>query len=366
MKILFVLEHYYPYIGGAETLFIQLAEALAARGWRVTVVTTRFNPRLAESENRFGVEIIRVNCRNRFLFSFLSLPAVLRAAKQADFIHTTTYNAALPAWVAAKLRRKVVVVTFHELWGRLWFRLPFLGWPARIAFFSFEKLLLWLPFDHYVAVSDFTRNALRAAGIPEKKIRKIYNGLDYAKFAAVERSVPPIFTFTYFGRLGVSKGLDLLLPAASRFLDSAEERRFRLIIPRRPAAMYERVTAWKERLDHLIKDRVELLHELPEAELWPTIASSSCVVIPSYSEGFCFVAAEAVALGLPIISSGQGALVETVGGQYVEMEAITVDALVKALESAQREEYAYKTPPSFSLADSVREYVLFYQQLGAG
>jgi len=32
MKILFVLDNYYPYIGGAETLFRKLAEELSKRG----------------------------------------------------------------------------------------------------------------------------------------------------------------------------------------------------------------------------------------------------------------------------------------------------------------------------------------------
>ncbi|PHI20316.1 hypothetical protein CEQ90_09015 [Lewinellaceae bacterium SD302] len=362
MNILFVLEHYHPYIGGAETLFRDLTVRLAKLGHDITVVTTRFDNKLAKEENYRGVRVVRVNCRNRFLFSLLSLPRVWREAGKADLIHTTTYNAALPAWLAAKLRGERIIVTFHEVWAGLWKRLPFISNLAAAAYYLFEQLLLRLPFDRYVAVSDFTRRELIANGIPAEKVVNIYNGLDYAEFAEYDHQPPEQFTFTYYGRLGISKGLDLLLPAARDFFLLHPNSRLRLIIPRQPAGMYARVRELIEELE--IEKQVELLHELPWRELLGKVATSSCVVIPSYSEGFCFVAAEAVALGVPIVSSGQGALVETVGGRFVEMEEMAVAALTQALERAFIKDYDYREPPSFPLADSIEAYLPLYGSIG--
>ncbi|RME91864.1 MAG: hypothetical protein D6772_17720, partial [Bacteroidetes bacterium] len=127
MKMLFVLEHYHPYLGGAEKLFRQVAEGLAAEGHTVEVITTRHQARLAREEVIAGVRIRRVHCYNRFLFTFFSLPVIWRAAKDTDLIHTTTYNAAFPAWLVGRLRRKSVLITFHEYWGKLWFSLPYLS-----------------------------------------------------------------------------------------------------------------------------------------------------------------------------------------------------------------------------------------------
>lgn len=362
MSILFVLEHYHPYIGGAETLFRDLTVRLAAMGYRITVVTTRYNQDLAPAEDYKGVRVIRVNCRNRFLFSFLSLPRVLAEAGQADVIHTTTYNAALPAWLAGKLRRKPVIVTFHEVWGVLWKRLPFLSRPAAVAFYLFEQLLLRLPFSRYVAVSGFTRKALIANGIPAEKIMRIYNGLDYEEFAAYEHQPPANFTFTYFGRLGVSKGLDLLLPAARDFFEKHPSSQLRLIVPKQPAGMWQRIQELIAELG--IEKNTVLLHELPWQELLGKVVTSSCVAIPSYSEGFCFVAAEAVALGVPIISSGQGALVETVGGRFIEMETMSSESLYLALERAFADCFSYREPPVFPLEESVEAYLPLYEEVG--
>ncbi|MCB0568818.1 MAG: glycosyltransferase family 4 protein, partial [Phaeodactylibacter sp.] len=142
MSILFVLEHFYPYIGGAERLFWELATALAREGYRVGVVTTRFRKGLPEEEEVSGVKIYRVNCRNRYYFTMASLPAIRRLLPDYGLVHTTSYNAALPAWIAARRSGKPVVVTFHEAWGPLWWRLPFASFPQRLAFYCWERLLL--------------------------------------------------------------------------------------------------------------------------------------------------------------------------------------------------------------------------------
>ncbi len=358
MKILFVLEHYPPYIGGAETLFGNLAEQLAQSGHEVRVITTRFRPDLAPREMQAGVSVIRLNCRNRFLFSILALPAAWREARWADVVHTTTYNAAPPAWLAAKLTGKKAVITFHEFWGDLWLRLPFLSRFQARAFRAFERFVLHLSFDHYVAVSDFTARTLVQNGVEEAKVTRIYNGLDYSKFRGLKHRPTPGFHYTFFGRLGVSKGLDLLLPAAAELKKTHPEARFRLVIPLRPAAMLQRIN---QMIDDLkIRDITEVYHELPDDDLQELLLTSSCVVIPSYSEGFCFAAAEAVAMGIPVISSGRGALKETVGGDYLEMEGNSTKALHTCLVKAAHGQYCKRTAPIFHLNDSVESYLDFY------
>ncbi len=361
MTLLFVVEHYYPYIGGAETLFQSLAESLAAAGKTVTVVTTRFRPDLAAEEDYRGVRIIRIKCGNRFLFSLLSLPRVIREARRADLIHTTTYNAAPPAWLAGKITGKKVILTFHEVWGRLWFRLPYTSWWQRYGFYFYEQGIVRLPFHHYIAVSEFTRQALLENGIPAGRISRIYNGLEYEVFATYPRQIPDNFTYTYFGRLGISKGLDLLLPAAVRISRLDHAARLVLIIPRTPADMYRRIT---DRIEALgLGPHVILRHELSRDELYRQIAGSSCVVIPSYSEGFCFVAAETAALGVPIVSSGRGALPETVSGPYLEMEEMTVDCLYHCLVRAHGGNYAHRPARRFTLQQSLEEYLRLYDSL---
>ncbi len=354
MKILFVLEHYYPYIGGAEHLFWELSRALIARDHQVTVVTTRYRPDLPSVEFIDGVKIIRVDCRNRYLFSFLSFPTVLAEARNADLVQTTSYNAAFPAFFAAKWRRKPVMVTFHEVWASLWWTLPQTPLWLKAAYWMWEQLLLRLPFDRFIAVSDATAHALRSAGVRSSRIAMIHNGLDYNRFDGIQHTPPDRFTVTYFGRLGTSKGLDLLLPAMEQFLREDQEARFKLIIPRVPEALFSwvmgQVDGWVSR------ERVRLFHDLPREELYQEVSTSSCIVIPSYSEGFCFVAAEAVGLGVPILSSERTALAEVVGGPMIRIEPLTVDGMVKALRQAREQEWTIKPVRKFHLTDSVEKY----------
>ena len=171
MRILFILEHYYPYTGGAETLFKYVAENLAEKGHNVTVITTRFKKDLKKTETLNKVKIKRLHFYNRYIFTFFSLPFLLKEAKKADIIHTTTYNAALPAFLAAKITKTPIYITFHEIWGNLWFKLPFI--PKLLAFgnYCFEQLIIKLPFNKYISVSDFTQNKLIENGISKKKIK---------------------------------------------------------------------------------------------------------------------------------------------------------------------------------------------------
>jgi glycosyltransferase involved in cell wall biosynthesis len=357
-KILFVLEHFYPYIGGAEKLFYVLTTALAERGYEITVITTQFDKKLAKEEIHEGVKIIRINCFNRFAFTFLSLPEVVRYARDCDLIHTTTYNAALPASIAGKLTGKPVFVTFHEVWGELWKRLPFTSFFQKNAFYYFEKILLKLPFHKFIAVSEFTKRELIKHGIPESKIARIYNGIEYDDFKNYSPSPPSTFTFTYFGRLGISKGLDLLIPAAAAFRQSFPNSKFKLIIPKQPKPLYHTIINLIEK--HGLGDYIKFHHNLPRNVLRRKILNSSCVVISSYSEGFCFAAAETVALQVPIISSHQGALTEVVSGPHIALNEMTIAELTRALKAAYLQEWSEKPIRYFHLSDTIDAYTELY------
>ena len=77
--------------------------------------------------------------------------------------------------------------------------------------YLFEQILVHLPFDRFIAVSHFTGDRLARHTVPESKIVVIYNGIDYAALNDYRHDPPKYFTYCYFGRLGISKGLDVLL-----------------------------------------------------------------------------------------------------------------------------------------------------------
>ncbi|MEK6900212.1 MAG: glycosyltransferase, partial [Nanoarchaeota archaeon] len=92
MKILFICENYFPFYGGAETLFKNLAEGFSKKEHRVSVLT-RLLPDTTKRETIDQVDIHRVpSINSRYIFTFSSLFKAIRLAKKHDIIQTTTFN----------------------------------------------------------------------------------------------------------------------------------------------------------------------------------------------------------------------------------------------------------------------------------
>ncbi len=359
MKILFILELYYPNIGGNERLFSSLAESLVSQGHEVIVLTTKFRKDLPKQEEKNGVLIKRLPVFNRFWFTLFATCPAIRLARKADLIHTTTYNAAFPAWVAAKLRKKKAFITFHEVWGKLWFRLPYLNALQRRLYYCFEQFILRLKFDKFIAVSDYTKDCLQQNKVRPDRIVRIYNGLDYKQFEGLTHKPPENFTFTYFGRPGSSKGLDILMKAAPGFIKSHPTAILKLIISKSPLNIYRKITDAIEK--HNLQDNTIILSGLDDHTLKDELLKSSCITIPSYSEGFCYAAAETIALGVPLISSDQGALPEVVSGKFIKMQEFNAHGLIDALEEAYQGKWIITPIRKFELNITVQEYIDLYQ-----
>jgi len=361
IRVLFILENYYPNIGGVETLFKSLAESLVKKGFKVQILTNRFDKSLLKHEIHEGVEIIRLPLRNRYLFSFFAGLKAIPYARQNDIVHTTSYNAALPAFIAFLFTGKKTVITFHEVWGRLWFKLPFMNRFALFLHYCFEQFILRLPYQKFIAVSQSTKTRLIESGIKESKIEMIYNGIDYSQFSIPEKKPHKRFRFCYFGRLGISKGLDLLLDATALINNKNIDFELLLILPKEPAAFLDTILKIIEKKN--ITDRIIIKQELPFQELLENVSASDAVVIPSYSEGFCFTAVETMALGVPIISSGQGALHEVVGGKHLQMKNLSAEALAECMLKAIDSEWSMKEAQRFDLEESTQAYIRMYESL---
>ena len=361
MKILFVLEYYYPNVGGIEKLFKNLAEALANEGHEITVITNKFAEDLQESEKINGVSVRRLRFKNRFLFTFLSLNSILKLAKDFDVIHTTSYNAALPASIAGKILHKKVLITFHEVWGKLWFKLPFLNYVQKLMFYSFEKLILKLPYHQFIAVSEATKLDLINHNIPSEKITRIYNGIDYDSTISTKKLPAKNFTFTFLGRLGVSKGLDLLIPAAKKFISEYPDSVFQLITPDSPTSIFKKINKLTHK--YPMAENFKWYQNLNHQQIQNKLISSHCIVIPSYSEGFCFVAAEASALKIPIISSNKKALKEVVSGKHINVDSLDIDGIYQALIKAKDGKFTKGAPMKFTFKESLKAYLKLYKSI---
>ncbi len=360
-KILFVLENFYPKIGGVEELFRSLSIGLVEKGYEVTVFTSKCGSRPAVEEHH-GVKIRRSRINNRYLFNLLSFKFLILNVHRYDIVHGH-FNTALPTFLVTMFRKAKLIITVHEYRDKVWFQLPFTSKIFQLLHYAYEKVVIRLPCVHFVAVSEQTRDDLLDNGLSAEKITLIYNGLDYRAYAPYqwEPDAQKPFTYTYFGRLGKCKGLNLLMQAAPKMVDKYPESRLNLIIPKQPRSIYEYVM--KKIARNNLEGNVRIFHNLTRNDMLKVLQQSDCVVIPSYYEGFCFSAAEAIAMGIPVISSNTGALKNVVSGYYLNMHEMTTDHLLECLTDAAEGRWLYKPVRKFTLEENIEGHVRLYSRI---
>jgi len=182
--------------------------------------------------------------------------------------------------------------------------------------------------DAVVAVSSAVRDALVSGGVPQAVVRLIPNGIDMqalreraaepARFGALPRPL-----VACVARLEPVKGVDVLVRAAGLLSDAtvgivgsgSQEARLREIAVASGVA-----------------DRVHFLGDGGAASL---LAQADVVAVPSRTEGFGLVAAEASALGRPVVASRVGGLLDVVedGVTGVLVEPEDPQALARAVSA---------------------------------
>jgi len=371
MKICFVLEYYYPHVGGAETFFKNLAETLAKKGHECSVVTIRV-PGTVKRETIGGVEVFRVDVPKflgRYWFTVLSLPLVCRIAKRCDILHTRTYNGAFPAFLAARLVKKPAVITVFEALLSLWKTLSGMRWLDARLHELFERAAITVPFDRYICTSYYTRNQVRLLGIDDKKLTVIYPGIDHDLFRHQEEGGRMIrerlglkenFVYLYFGRPGFFKGVEFLLKAVPLISKKIPESRLMLILSKEPGSKYRQALSLID--DLKIAHSVTLLDSVRIEELVKHISGCDCVVTPSLTEGFGFTCAEACAVGKPVVVADTGSIPEVVSGRYVLVIPGSPEDICRGVESVYNGQTDYLPKRSFDWRQCAEKHEKIYRE----
>jgi glycosyltransferase involved in cell wall biosynthesis/SAM-dependent methyltransferase len=174
--------------------------------------------------------------------------------------------------------------------------------------------------DRAVVVSRFMADQYREVyGVPEDVLLVSRNGLDLEAFAGLDLLERDPTKLIYAAR--PERGLDVLLGTIfPRLLERDPRLRLHLCGYQNPV---EHLASFYEQVDQRIKalgDRVVWLGHLTKAELYRHYATAGVYVYPTpsptqpaFAEVSCISAMEAMAAGLPIVTSSRGALPETVG-----------------------------------------------------
>jgi len=370
-KILFVVEYYYPHVGGGETLYETVAEGLAEKGCEVAVITARL-PHTKKAELLNGVKLYRILTPKilgrHYWFTFLSFLKIFRLAKSYDLIHTTTYNAALPAWLAAKLRRKPIVITVLQAWGALWKTYKGMTWLSARLHQLFERFVIRLPFDDYICISQHTKNSVMKLGLRSERLKVVYCGVDYELFspakydhqeAKEKLGLSDKFVYLFCGRPGISKGVEYLIEAVPAISQNIPNSKLLLVMASDPRDRYEYVMRLMEKLG--VNENVVLKSQLSRDELVRHIAASDCVVVPSLTEGFGLVAAEACAMNKPVVCSMAGALPEVVSGKYVLVDPKSPEEIAEGIKRIHKDGVKETERKYFHWEECIDKYLQIYR-----
>lgn len=314
MKILFVVEHFYPHIGGAEKSLEDLALGLIKSGHKVRVLTSNSGGITGKHQHK-GIEIYSYEWKSFFGHPVPSMKDLFEHGEWPDIIQTAPYTAAPRALKLSKKTHTPIAMLSYEYLGKKWYWVEIT--LKALAFKVFESYVYHKPYSAYIAISKATKRDLISAGIENQKITVIYpvfNNFDEWMPEITSKSKKnKVKEFIYYGRPGKTKGVDILVDAIGLIKEELGSKAvFTLILSDDP--MPNRVAIIEKIKKLNIGRMVRVRNSLPFKDLKQSIADSYSVIVPSVTEGFGFSAYQACLMKKNIIASDAGSLPEVVFG----------------------------------------------------
>ncbi len=369
MRICFIVEHFFPHIGGVEVAFEEYAKRLSQKGHQVKIITSNSGGITGKKE-KDGYKIYYLSCKSFFGHPILQKDELDKHVEWADVVHTTTYTAALPTAGLCSKYKKPCVIMVHEVLGKKWFLVEKNPIIATGLLF-FELHVLTRKYSIWQTVSQSTQNDLMKHRIPKEKIKLIYHGMDQAiwnsnvaeknlnEFLGFEKTEK---IFLYNGRPGKTKGIFLLLEAINIIKDKIpKDFKFGFILSKKPTnerKKFEDITR-KYKLEGLVK----IKDSLPYQELPGYRKNSFAFIAPSLTEGFGFAVAETSALKVPIIASSAGSLPEVASGKVLFFENGNSTDLAEKILLATENKFQQIPEKKFDWDESSEKIMEIYQNL---
>lgn len=201
------------------------------------------------------------------------------------------YLQLFPLRIVASVRRVPLVVTWHEVWGRDYWR-EYLGPVGFIGAFI-EWMATKLP-SAIAVVSEGSAIRLRQMNVPARKIHIVPNALDQEELNRVTAS-PLSPSILAVGRLMTHKRVDLTLralqqiPGATLGVIGSGPEQDQLVALSEELGIADRVTFFGDVADH--------------EEVLGLMKGATVVSLPSEREGFGIAVGEALGVGTPVVTS---------------------------------------------------------------
>ncbi len=354
MKVLHVIQRYYPYIGGAEQVFQEIGARLARDGESVTVYTTdawdlerfwRADKRAVDLQNetlnrvyiqRFPIEYlpfsplafptIKRGMSIAANLPFNTLPFLFRAARYVpyvpamdDALATTSEHFDLVHTANISLDSSIVAAYKFAQRKKIPFLLtPFLHLgenddPKVVRFYTLPHQMEMLKrADAVIVMTHREGNALTERGVAREKIHRISAGVepaeilggDGAQFRYAHNLHVPIVT--YIGTAAYDKGTVHLMQAMQKVWETRDAV---LVLAGSHMSDFDKFfTA----LPDTVKKRVRRLGFINAQEKRDLLAATDVLAMPSRTDSFGIVYLEAWLYRKPVIGARAGGVPDVI------------------------------------------------------
>jgi len=283
----------------------------------------------------------------RTIMNFIPVPYSFFFGKDSEVTHF--FNYIIPPFVHGKK-----VVTIHDMVIK--------AYPETVRFRTKQVLNTGMKksmrrADVIITDSEFSKSEIIKYFPKYKdKIEVVYCGVNTEKFHPVgdESVIEEVKNslgingeyFLYLGTIEPRKNLERLVEAYG-ILSKKDENVPKLVMAGGKgwlnSAIYQKVTELG------LEDRVIFTKYIPDEALCPLINGATAFVFPSVYEGFGMPPLEAMACGVPVVSSGEASLPEVVGDCAVIVDAYSPESISEGMyriwtDKALREDLKKRGP----------------------
>lgn len=356
--------------GGAETLVLQIASGLNPDCYRSVVLLPGGRWLPARLDER-GIPYVLADSHAWYDTTVVRRMVEVVRRENVDVIHSHLPGQNFYACLAGKITGKPVIVTYHgavELEQSRGFKGKTRLWVVR----NFASA--------FAVVCDQMARALGDAGFPDKKIIRIYNGVEVDRFtpgpSGILRSelglAPDTPIVGMVANIRPPKGYEYFVRAA------------RIVLDRFPHAYFVSVGEGKKGLSEKLDALVDELHlrnrfsflglrsDVPEL-----LRDFDVFALSSISEGFPFVALEAMSAGKPsvmtrcggpeeIVDDGVTGFLVSIADPSALAEKISLLLSDPVLAAGMGRAARAKILAKFTLPGMLRNYERFYRRLHEG
>ena len=281
----------------------------------------------------------------RIITTFLPIPYHWFFGSEARITHF--YNFIVPPGV-----KGLKICTVHDM--------AYQAFPETVRFRTRKMLELTLEAscrraDRIITVSQFSKDELmKYLAVPAEKISVVPNGVDLTVFHpdyaydkihdVMKKYQLPDRYFLYLGTLEPRKNWDRLIEAYGllrRRLSNAPT----LVLAGRKGWLYDSIFETVKKLG--LEDQVIFTDYIPDEDKPLLLCGAEAFVFPSLYEGFGMPPLEAMACGIPVLTSAVSSLPEVTGDAALLVDPSSVEGLADGLfrlasEPALRKDLAEK------------------------